>query len=142
MFGEKLHYEDMIRYELDASVENAACGSTSAVRAHLVVPPASAQGGKIEGVKSWKTVKYRDHAKKHQNLMGVLDELLQRAGNNPDKSRRINSTATCEWMALALSDDELKAWMQEVTTRHGAADPRPGRFPIEAARSAAQRTGC
>jgi hypothetical protein len=120
MFGEKLHYEDMIRYELDASVENAACGGTHRLFGlswsyHLH----RLKGGKAEGV--WKevvekTAKYRDLAKKYQNPDGAFStNFFSGPGNSPDKSRRVNSTGhMLEWMALALSDDELKEpWVQE-----------------------------
>src|SRR5262249_26513114 len=97
MFGEKLSYEDMIRYELDASVDNAACGGTHRLfglswsyHLHLL------RGGKTEGI--WKevvekTAKHRDLAKKYQNPDGALStSFFSGPGNNPDKSRRINST--------------------------------------------------
>lgn len=120
MFGEKLHYEDLVRYELDASIDQAACGGTHRLFGltwgyHLH----RLKGGKIEGV--WKEVeektkKYRDLAKKYQNPDGAFStNFFSGPGNQDDKSRRINSTGhMLEWMALALSDDELKEpWMQE-----------------------------
>lgn len=120
MFGEKLHYEDMIRYELDASVEKAACGGTHRLFGltwsyHLH----RLKGGKAEGV--WKevvekTARYRDLAKKYQNADGALStNFFSGPGNNADKTQRINSTGhMLEWLALALSDDELKEpWVQE-----------------------------
>jgi hypothetical protein len=118
--GEKLHFEDLVRYELDASVEEAPCGGTHrlfgltwAYHVHL------AKGGRRVGV--WqgvadKTVKYRDLARKYQNPDGSFSTNFFRGpGNAADKQLRINTTGhTLEWLALALTDAELKeAWMQE-----------------------------
>jgi len=120
MFGEKLHYEDMIRYELDQSVENAACGGTHRLFGltwsyylHLN------RGGKAEGV--WKEVvekiaKYRDNAKEHQNPDGSLStDFFKGPGNSQDKSLRINTTGhMLEWLALALTDEEIKEqWVED-----------------------------
>lgn len=119
-YGEKLRFEDLVRYELDASVEDAACGGTHRLFGlswayHLH----RQKGGKKEGV--WKeiadkTVKYRDLAKKHQNADGTFStDFFRGPGANPDKQLRINTTGhTLEWLSLALPDAELKEqWVQD-----------------------------
>lgn len=117
---EKLHFNDILKYELDQSIENAACGGTHRLfglswvyHMHL------AKGGKTDGL--WKavaekTVRYRDLAKKLQNPDGTFSTSFFRGpGNDRDKNLRINTTGhILEWLALALSDEELRAaWVQE-----------------------------
>jgi hypothetical protein len=119
-YGEKLHLEDLVRYELDASVEEAACGGTHRLfglswAGHLHLR----EGGKAKGV--WKEVadkaaKYRDLAKKYQNSDGTFSTNFFRGpGSAVDKQLRINTTGhTLEWLALALSDAELKEqWVED-----------------------------
>jgi hypothetical protein len=118
-FGERLTLQDMIRYELDAPVETAACGGTHrlfgltwAYHHHLQ------KGGATAGV--WKdvadkTAKYRDLAKRYQNADGSFSTSYFRGpGDSPDKGARIGTTGhILEWLALALSDDEVKQeWVQ------------------------------
>jgi hypothetical protein len=120
VINEKLHFEDIVRYELDAPVETAACGGTHrlfglnwAYHLHLQ------KGGKAEGV--WKgipekTAKYRDLAKRYQNPDGSFSTSYFRSrGDVPDKNQRIGSTGhIVEWLALALSDEELRQqWVQD-----------------------------
>lgn len=119
-YGEKLHFNDVVRYELDASVEQAPCGGTHrlfglcwAYHLHL------RNGGKKEGV--WndvidKTIKYRDLAKRYQNGDGSLStNWFKEPGKSPDKTAIITTTGhTLEWLALALPDDQLKEqWVQD-----------------------------
>ncbi len=121
--GEKLRLEDLIRYELDASVEDAACGGTHRLFGlswsyHLHLR----EGGKAEGV--WKevadkTVKYRDLARKYQNPDGTFSTNFFRGpGNAADKMLRINTTGhILEWLALALPDAELKEeWVENAAS--------------------------
>lgn len=118
--GEKLHFDDIVRYELDQSVDQAACGGTHrlfgltwAYHLHLL------KGGKTEGV--WKDVvaktqKHRDLAKQYQNRDGSFSTNFFRGpGDAADKQLRINTTGhTLEWLSLALSDAELREqWMQD-----------------------------
>jgi hypothetical protein len=118
--GEQLRLEDMIRYELDASVEDAACGGMHRLFGlswsyHLHLR----EGGKADGV--WqevadKTVKYRDLARKYQNPDGSFSTNFFRGpGNAPDRMLRINTTGhILEWLALALPDAELKElWVED-----------------------------
>ncbi len=117
---EPLSFEDIVNYEVKADVENAACGGTHrlfgltwAYHLHLQ------QGGKVEGV--WKDVAehlemYKARARKLRNGDGSFStEFFRGPGNAPDLSLRMNTTGhTVEWLALALSDDELKsAWMED-----------------------------
>jgi hypothetical protein len=119
-FGEKLKFEDLVRYELDANVEQAACGGTHRLFGldwvyHLHMR----KGGKKTGV--WKevaekTVKYRDIARKLQNPDGSFStDFFRGPGNADDKQLRINTTGhTLEWLALALSDTDLRQpWVQD-----------------------------
>jgi hypothetical protein len=120
MYGEKLRYEDLVRYELDASVDEAPCGGTHrlfgltwAYYLHL------RNGGKTAGI--WqevvaKTAKHRDLAKQYQNADGSFSTSFFRGpGNATDKQLRINTTGhTLEWLSLALSDSEMKEqWVQD-----------------------------
>jgi hypothetical protein len=118
-FREKLHYEDVVKYELNQPVETAACGGTHRLFGlswayHLH----QQKGGKAEGV--WKgvpekEVKYRDLARKYQNSDGSFSTSFFRGpGDDRDKDRRINTTGhILEWLALALPDHELRAeWVQ------------------------------
>jgi hypothetical protein len=119
-FNDKLNMEDVVRYELNAPVETAACGGTHrlfglswAYHIHLQ------NGGKIEGV--WArvpehTARYRDLARQYQNSDGSLSTNFFRSrGNAPDKNVRINTTGhIVEWLALALNDQELRQqWVQD-----------------------------
>ncbi|HXG09863.1 MAG TPA: hypothetical protein VNK04_08755 [Gemmataceae bacterium] len=118
--GEQLHFEDLVRYELDASVENAPCGGTHRLFGltwvyHLHLQKGGAKTGVWKEIAD-KTAKYRDLAKKYQNPDGSFSTSFFRGpGNAADKQLRINTTGhTLEWLALALSPDELKEpWMQE-----------------------------
>jgi hypothetical protein len=119
-YGEKLRYEDMLRYELNLPVEEAACGGTHRLfdlawvyQLHRV------RGGRMTPI--WqeipaKTAKYRDLAHKYQNPDGSFSTNFFRGpGHATDKQLRINTTGhTLEWLALALPDAELKQpWVGE-----------------------------
>jgi hypothetical protein len=120
MHGEKLRFEDVVRYELDQTVEGAACGGTHrlwgltwAYHLHL------RQGGKPVGVYkeiAEKTVKYRDLAKKYQNADGSFStDFFSGPGNADDPARKITTTGhMLEWLSFALTDEELKEeWVGE-----------------------------
>ncbi|MFO0847623.1 MAG: hypothetical protein U0871_03545 [Gemmataceae bacterium] len=112
--GERVRFEDLMRYELAAPVETAACGGTHrlfglswAYRLHV------GRGGREAGV--WADVpkavaRYRDRARELQNADGTLSTAYFRGwGDDADKQLRVSSTGhTLEWLALALSDDELR----------------------------------
>jgi len=119
--GEKLHFEDLIRYELDQPMDTAACGGTHRLfdlawvyYLHL------RKGGKTEGV--WKDVveNTRQHqklARQFQNPDGSFStNFFRKPGNEPDnKQLRMNTTGhILEWLALTLPDDELNAqWVEQ-----------------------------
>ncbi|MFM7148903.1 MAG: hypothetical protein ACKO23_03585 [Gemmataceae bacterium] len=119
-FHEKLHFDDIVRYELKQNIENAACGGTHRLfglswvyHMHLQ------QGGKAEGV--WKgvpeiTTRFTNLAKKFQNSDGSFStSYFRERGNEPDLNKKISSTGhMVEWLSLALSDEELREpWMQD-----------------------------
>ena len=121
--GEKLTLEDMVRYELEQPVEDAACGGTHrlfgvtwAYHLHLQ------RGGKKAGV--WNDVakkidKYKKAAKKYQNSDGSFStRYLAGPGDVKDVQLRIGSTGhVLEWLALALSDEELRQpWVQDAAS--------------------------
>lgn len=118
--GEKLRFEDLLRYELDASMDQAACGGTHRLFDLAWVYHLHMQrGGKTEGI--WReivenTKKHRDLAKKYQNSDGTFStDFFRGRGNAADKALRINTTGhTLEWMSLAFTDEELREpWVQE-----------------------------
>jgi hypothetical protein len=122
-FGEKLTFEDVVRYELDQPVEAAACGGTHRLFGltwvyHLHLR----KGGRPTGV--WKDVAdkialYEKKAKQWQNPDGSFStKYLAGPGNAHDVMLRIGTTGhVLEWLALALPDAELRApWMQEAAS--------------------------
>ncbi len=119
MFGEELHYRDVVRYEVDASINEAACGGTHrlfgmtwAYHLHLK------NGGKTDG--PWKDVakKIADYialAKEQQGPDGACStDYFKGKGRNPDPQLRISTTGhTVEWLSLAMTNEELRSpWMQ------------------------------
>lgn len=118
-FGEKMTLDDMARYEVNQPIDAAACGGTHrlfgltwAYHLHLQ------KGGKTEGV--WKDVadridEFKERAKKYQNPDGSFSTAyLAKKENNPFPQARLGSSGhVLEWLALALSDEELGAeWVQ------------------------------
>lgn len=118
-YGEKLTLDEMARYEVNQPIDAAACGGTHrlfglswAYHLHLQ------KGGKTEGV--WKTVADRldeckERAKAYQNADGSFSTAyLAKRESNPAPQMRLSSSGhVFEWLALALSDEELSAeWMQ------------------------------
>jgi hypothetical protein len=117
--GEELRYEDLVRAELDKDVDKAACGGTHllfgltwAYHLHLY------KGGQPVGV--WKDVAdrialYKQRAREQQNPDGSFSTAYFRErGNERDPQLRIGTTGHIfEWLALALSDEELREpWVQ------------------------------
>lgn len=112
--GERLRFEDLVRYELAAPVESAACGGTHrlfglswAYQLHR------GRGGREAG--AWAGVparmaKYRDLARQFQNPDGTFSTAYFRGwGTAADPELRLGTTGhTLEWLALALDDDELR----------------------------------
>ncbi len=122
-FGESLSFQDLIRYELDQDVEQAACGGTHrllglawAYRLHR------GSGGQDIGI--WKEVrdkmtKYQSLAKELQNPDGSFStESFRGTGNASDMQQRISTTGhTLEWLSISLTD----AQMQEPWVQHAAS---------------------
>jgi hypothetical protein len=119
-YGDKLKYEDLVRFELNEPVELGACGGTHrlfgltwALFLHM------REGGKVEGL--WAEVaqhlkKYETIAHDTQNPGGLFStSYFQGRGNVADVSQRIATSGhILEWLSLWLSDEELKSpWMQE-----------------------------
>lgn len=118
---EKLHFDDVVRYELKEPIDTAACGGTHrlfgltwAYHRHIQ------KGGKMTGV--WKDVvdkieQYKLNAKKYQNKSdgSFSSNYVSKPGYAKDVQGRIGSTGhTLEWLALALTDEELRQpWVQE-----------------------------
>jgi hypothetical protein len=117
---EHLHFDDVVRYELNQPIEDGACGGTHrlfgltwAWHYHLK------RGGKTEGV--WKDVAaklevYQKKAKQYQNGDGAFStRYLAGPGNAKDMQLRIGTTGhVLEWLALSLSDEELREpWVQD-----------------------------
>jgi hypothetical protein len=118
--GERLHFDDVVRYEIDASIDESACGGTHrlfgftwAYHLHLK------NGGKKEGV--WldvaaKIEHYKALAKRLQNRDGTLSNNYFKGpgADEPDTNKRIGATGhILEWLALAMTDKELREpWMQ------------------------------
>lgn len=119
--GEKVSVEDLVRFELDQSMDTSACGGTHRLFGlSWVYHLHRAKGGKKEGV--WKDchdklAHYKDLAKKYQNPNGLLSTSYFK-GSALDK-RNLNAQISTtghilEWLALALTDDELKEpWVQD-----------------------------
>jgi hypothetical protein len=118
--GEPLRFGDVVRYELDQPIDGAACGGTHRLFGltwvyHLRL----AKGGRKEGV--WRDVAdkidlYKRRARQYQNPGGAFStRYLAGPGNSRDVQVRIGTTGhVLEWLALALSDAELRQpWVQE-----------------------------
>jgi hypothetical protein len=118
--GEKLKFEDVVRYELDQAIDTAACGGTHrlfgltwAYHQHR------ARGGQKVGV--WKDVadridQYKKLAHKFQNPDGAFSSnYVSKPGSSEDSQVRIATTGhVLEWLALAMTDRELtEPWVQD-----------------------------
>ena len=122
-FDEELHFEDLVRYELDQNIEEAACGGTHRLFGlswvyHLHVR----NGGQEVGV--WKevadkTVKYQNLARELQNSDGSFSTNFFRGpGSASDMKLRISTTGhMLEWLALSLSEPQLQdRWVQNAAS--------------------------
>ncbi|MCC6421812.1 MAG: hypothetical protein IT429_26645 [Gemmataceae bacterium] len=118
--GEVVRFEDVVRYEVNEGVEQAACGGTHrlfglawAYHLHLQ------RGGKTVGV--WKDVADQQArctalAHKYRNADGSLStSFFKEHGNVPDMQLRMNTTGhMVEWLALTMTDEELREpWMED-----------------------------
>lgn len=123
-FNERLSLEDMLRYELAQPITQAACGGTHRLFGlSWVYHLHRARGGAVTGV--WKdiddfTIKHIDLIRRFQNSDGSLSaRYFAGPGQPTDVTEGISTTGhTVEWLALALSDAELRApWMQAAVNR-------------------------
>jgi hypothetical protein len=118
--GDKLRFEDVLRYELNEPIDSAACGGTHRLFGLTWVYHLHLQrGGKTEGV--WndvaeKLTRYQGLARKYRNPDGTFStKFLAGPGNVRDVQLRISTTGhVFEWLTLTLTDAELRApWVQE-----------------------------
>jgi hypothetical protein len=121
--GEKLRFEDVVRYELQQPIEDAACGGTHRLFGLTWAYHLHRQhGGEKTGI--WSDVaekieQFKKIARKYQNGDGSFStRYLAGPGNVQDPQLRIGSTGhVLEWLALALSDDELRQpWVQDAAS--------------------------
>lgn len=119
-FDEELHFEDLVRYELDQKIEEAACGGThSLFGLSWVYQLHRRSGGQETGI--WKevadkTAKYQKRVQTLQNSDGSFStNFFREPGNASDKKLRINTTGHMfEWLALSLTDAQLQEpWVQQ-----------------------------
>ena len=118
--GEKLTFEDVVRYELNQPIADAACGGTHRLFGYTWVYHLHMQsGGKKTGI--WKDVAdkidyYKAQAHKLQNADGTFATgYVSTPGQSPNADLTISTTGhVLEWLALAMTNEELKAsWMQD-----------------------------
>ncbi len=118
--GEKLTFDDVVRYERDASINDAACGGTHRLFGltwayHLH----RKNGGKKTELWAGVAAKIDEHkqlARSFQSPDRTLStDYFKGPDRKPDPHLRIGTTGhVVEWLALAMTDDELKSmWMQE-----------------------------
>jgi hypothetical protein len=123
--GEKLHFEDLVRYELNESIEGekVACGGTHRLFGlswvyHLHRLKGGAKAGVWQQLAE-KTAKYQKLAHEYQNKDGSFStEYFRGRGNARNDQLRISTTGhILEWLALSLSDEELRQpWVQEAVS--------------------------
>jgi hypothetical protein len=118
--GETVSFEDLLRHELDAPMDQAACGGTHRLFGLSWVNHLHQQrGGQTEGI--WRDVanriaQYKMTARQLQNPDGSFSTNFFRGrGNSPDMQLRVNTTGhILEWLALSGTDYELQAqWMRD-----------------------------
>ena len=117
--GEELRFEDLVRAELGKDVNQAACGGTHLLFGLTWVYHLHLQkGGQPSAV--WKDVAdriatYKQRAREQQNPDGTFSTAYFRErGDDRDVGARVSTTGhILEWLALALSDEELREpWVQ------------------------------
>jgi hypothetical protein len=121
--GEKLRFEDLVRYELNQPIDSAPCGGTHRLFGlswvyHLHLR----QGGRMTDV--WKdvadrTAHYQKLARQYQNADGSFStKYLAGPGNAQEMGLRIGTTGhVLEWLSLSLPNAELRAdWMQQAAS--------------------------
>ena len=118
--NEKLRFEDIVRYELNEPINEAACGGTHRLFGLTwVLHLHRNRGGKLEGV--WKDVaakldEHKQNAKKNRNGDGCFStDYFKGPGDIRDNQLRISTTGhILEWLSLYMTDNELKAgWVED-----------------------------
>lgn len=118
--GEKLCFEDIVRYEVNQPINEAACGGTHRLFGLTwVLHRHREKGGKLDGV--WKDVaakleEHKQNAKKNRNGDGCFStDYFKGPGDIKDNPLRIGTTGhILEWLSLALTDAELKqGWVED-----------------------------
>ena len=114
--GEKLHFEDLVRYEMSQRMDPkaAACGGTHRLFGlSWVLHQHLRRGGQKKGV--WKELdnylaNYKNLARQFQNADGSFStNYFYGPGNSTDKQQCLSTTGHIfEWLSLALTDEELK----------------------------------
>jgi hypothetical protein len=122
--GEKLKFEDMVRYEVNEPIDTAACGGTHRLFGLSWVYHLHRQnGGKMSDV--WNQVKartalYQHLAREYQNRDdgSFSTSYFAGKGHAKDDQLRIGTTGhILEWLALSLSDEELRqGWVQDAVS--------------------------
>ncbi len=120
-FGEKLRFEDIVRYEVHAPTDPAACGGTHRLFGftwayHLHLKNGGAKTGAWAEAAT-KIEEYKQLAKKYQNRANgsLSTEYFKGPGKNPKAQILISTTGhIVEWLSLAMTDEELREpWMQD-----------------------------
>ncbi len=118
--GDKVTFEDVVRYEVNQPIDDAACGGTHRLFGLTWVYHLHRRnGGKDVGV--WKDVAdkiefYKTQAHKFQNPDGSFStSYVSGPGNIGERELKISTTGhVLEWLALALTKEELaQPWVQE-----------------------------
>ncbi len=138
-FGEKVRFEDLVKAELDKDTDKASCGGTHLLfgltwvyHLHLLK-----HGGEPVGV--WKDVAdriaaYKKKAREVQNADGTFStDFFTGRAEVPDVNRRVNTTGhILEWLALAMTDEELKEpWVQTAANALAMLFLDNGHTPLE-----------
>ena len=111
-FGETISFEDIVRAELGASTDKAACGGTHRLFGLHWAYKVHMEKEKAEETALWKLVKektlrYQDLARRFQNPDGTFStDYFVKPGNVPDVDRRIGTTGhILEWLSLSLEKE-------------------------------------
>jgi hypothetical protein len=121
--GESLHFEDVVRYELDQPIEDAACGGTHRLFgltwAYHLHRQRGGEKNRVWNDVAKKIAQYKKIARKYQNSDGSFStRYLAGPANVQDPQVRIGTTGhVLEWLALALTDTELREpWVQDAAS--------------------------
>ena len=121
--NEKITYDEIVKYEVDAPIDQAALrrhsspfGMTWAYHLHLK------NGGRTTGVSTEVEAKIADYKKRARDLQNpdgsFSTDYFKGKAHVDDPHLRIGTTGhVVEWLALAMTDEELKlVWMQEAVS--------------------------